>query len=489
MKAKTMTQTVDLDAARKAAGLLPDEHPLILRNPKDPSTPLQLQKHQWDFAVSPAYATFLAGGWFSGKSYALLQWLAMRAFMNPTGTSGMVALPTHKLLTEFLRQYLIPAFGWDEGGMIVGGSSDEGALYLRGNRRLLYRSAHEPKRIEASDLSYVGADEIGLMKSEVFVRMVARTRDARATMPFLGFTGVPVFGWLQEEFENRWDMQRRIIHITSADNKLAGKEALGNLLDACPARLRPCYIDGRFVPPGNVVYHQITDDHLLDWRVEDYVQPERAARRRSELCVSVDPGGHTPHVTFFQIVPPGVRLPNGILTTKPVAIAVDEVIESGRDEHMITTEQLATVAKAKGYHLQIGYMDVAGDTEDQTSGLTPLRIFADKMGIEFERETDPALRSIVNSIELVWRMLAPETGHPTLYFAKHLADSRNPRALWNAMRRQHYPVAKDGRPLSDKPEKDGVTDHACDTVRYLAVNDRRFVPDAWLRRITQYRAG
>ena len=484
-----MTEPFDLDEARRRANLLPDEHPLVLRNPKDPSIPLQLQPHQWSFAVSPAYATFLAGGWFSGKSYALLQWLALRAFMNPTGTSGMIALPTHKLLTEFLRQYLIPSFGTDENGMIVGGNSDEGALYLRGNRRLLYRSAHEPKRIEASDLCYVGADEIGLMRSEVFVRMVARTRDARSTMPFLGFTGVPVFGWLQEEFEGRHDMQRRIITIKSSDNKAAGKEALANLLDACPARLVPCYIDGRFVPPGSVVYHQITKDHLLDWTVGDYVQPERGARRRAELIVIVDPGGHTPHVTFVQIVPPGVRLPNGVLTTKHVAIVVDEVIESGRDEHMITTEELATITKAKGYHLSVGYMDVAGGSEEQTSGFTPLRIFADKLGIEFQYETDPALRSIVNSIELVWRMLAPESGHPTLYFAKHLADSRNPRAVWNAMRRQHYPVAKDGRPLSDLPEKDGVTDHACDTIRYLAANDERFIPEAWYRRITQYRAG
>jgi hypothetical protein len=480
-----MYQGIDTSGVR---GLGANEIPLILRDPKDPARPLQLQRYQWDFATSPSYATYLAGGWFSGKSYALLQWLALRAYSNPPGTSGMVALPTHKMLKEFMSQYLLPAFGQGEDGIITGGNWEEGALYLKGNRRLLYRSAHEPKRIEVSDLCYVGADEIGLMKSEVFVRMVARTRDQRATLPFLGFTGVPIYGWLREEFDGRRDMQRRIIQIRSTDNQRVSKEALKNLLDACPARLRPCYIDGRFVPPGNRVYHSFTDNHVIDWRFDYYVQPMRRARVSSEVGVVIDPGLRTPHVLFVQVVPPGVDLGRGGITERATAIVIDELYPAGPDEDTIRTDELCEIIKAKGYPLRWCIMDPAGLTTEQTSGESVAEIVANALNLDVEYETDPDLRSIVNGVELVDRALKPAVGAPMLYFASTLEENENRRAVLRAIRAYCYPKDKEGKPLSDKPEKDGITDHAMDCLRYFFINRDEFIPLDWRSRITAYRA-
>jgi len=484
-----MTDVIDFAAALRARGLGADEIPLVLRDPKYPDRPLQLQPYQWEYATSSSYATYLAGGWFSGKSYALLQWLALRAYSNPPGTSGMVALPTHKMMREFLSQYLLPSFGQGQDGMIVGGNWEEGALYLKGNRRLLYRSAHEPKRIEVSDLCYVGADEIGLMKSEVFVRMVARTRDERATLPFLGFTGVPIFGWLKDNFDGRNDMQRRIMHIRSTDNKRVSKEALKNLLDACPARLRPCYIDGRFVPPGNRVYHVYDRDrHIIDWSFDYYVERLRHARVRSEVVVVIDPGLRTPHVLFVQIVPEDVRLPNGKVTASPTAIVFDELYPAGRDEDAIRTDQLCGLIKAKGYPLRRCIFDPAGLAKEQTSGVSVAEIIANELNLEVEYETDPSLRSVINGIELVDRMLSPTTGDPMLYFARSLDESADPRAVLRAIDVYHYPKDAEGKPVSDNPVKDGVTDHAMDDLRYLAINTEEFIPIDWRQRITSYRA-
>ena len=482
-----MHQAID---TRGVPGLGPNEIPLVLRDPKRQHLPLQLQTHQWGFATSPSYATYLAGGWFSGKSYALLQWLALRAYSNPPGTSGMVALPTHKMLKEFMSQYLLPSFGQGEDGMIVGGNYDEGAIYLRGNRRLLYRSAHEPKRIEVSDLCYVGADEIGLMKAEIFVRMVARTRDERATLPFLGFTGVPIYGWLRDEFAGRRDMQRRIMHIRSTDNKRVSKEAMKNLLDACPARLRPCYIDGQFVPPGNLVYHVFNENrHVIDWDFDYYVKPLRRERVRSEVVVIIDPGPRTPHVLFVQVVPAGVPLPNGLVTQRSTAIVIDELYPAGRDADTIRTDQLCGLIKAKGYPLRRCVFDPAGLAKEQTSGMSVAEILANELSLEVEYETDPALRSVLNGVELVDWMLAPATGDPVLYFARSLEQNVDPRSVLRAIRVFHYPKDKEGKPLSDNPEKDGVVDHSMDCLRYFAINTEEFIPLDWRMRITSYRAG
>ena len=480
--------------ACEQAGLAPEEIPLIVRDPKDPSRPMGMQQHQWDFVVSPAYATFLAGGWFSGKSYALTMWLATRAFTNPPGTSGMVVLPTYSMLGEYISQYLTPAFGTGSGGIITGGSEDKRELYLRGNRRLCYQSAHDPKRIEQKDLCYIGADEVGLMKRDVHVRMVARLRDARASLPFLGFTGVPVHGWLQDEFEGHRDMQRRIITAKSSDNAMVGQEALKNLLDACPARLRPCYIDGRFVPPGNSVFPMITADrHLVDWRPGDYTemidQYGRRYRERSSFGIVYDPGSRTPHVLFVQLLPVDTVMPSGKRITKPSAIVVDELYPGGRDKDVITTTQLAHMVDAKGYRISFAYQDPAGGTKEQTSGTAPAHIMADVLGIQINWTNDPKLTSIVNGIEILWHAFAPADGVPTLYFSRSLAQHRNPRAVWNAVRTLHYPADKDGKPLSSKPDKDGITDHATDCLRYFVINDRDFIPPAWYARVTQYRWG
>jgi hypothetical protein len=35
----------------------------------------------------------------------------------------------------------------------------------------------------------------------------------------------------------------------------------------------------------------------------------------------------------------------------------------------------------------------------------------------------------------------------------------------------HYPETREGRPIKDQPEKDGVHDHTMDALRYFAVGE------------------
>ncbi len=75
-------------------------------------------------------------------------------------------------------------------------------------------------------------------------------------------------------------------------------------------------------------------------------------------------------------------------------------------------------------------------------------------------------------LDVVRGRLAPAEGEPTLYYAKALAETQNPRGILRAKATYAYPEAKDGRRLSDIPKKDGITDHANDAERYLCVMAR-----------------
>jgi len=80
------------------------------------------------------------------------------------------------------------------------------------------------------------------------------------------------------------------------------------------------------------------------------------------------------------------------------------------------------------------------------------------------------------SREIAWgvdktRVLLGCEGHPRrVHFAKRLLDIERgkPRGLLKDLAAYRYPDMKDGRPVSDQPLKDGITDHSADSFRYWA---------------------
>jgi hypothetical protein len=80
-------------------------------------------------------------------------------------------------------------------------------------------------------------------------------------------------------------------------------------------------------------------------------------------------------------------------------------------------------------------------------------------------------RSIEYGVEKVRFLLGdPSANMPVrVSFARTLAEKKFHRGIVRDLASLRYPDLKDGRPISNKPVKDGVTDHSTDACRYWAV--------------------
>jgi hypothetical protein len=190
----------------------------------------------------------------------------------------------------------------------------------------------------------------------------------------------------------------------------------------------------------------------------------------------IDWSPRTPHVLFKQLLPVGYHVKPGVVLPPPPkhtawsyggSVTFDEIILDG-SEQAITTERLCEHIRAKGYQLSWAEGDPAGRGVEATSGVDQVAIARQVLGLNFKFPPHN-LRNISDGIQHVKALLEPVQGPPRLYFARKLAENRSPRGVWNALRGYSYPRAKDGKPLGESPEKDGITDHASDCERYDAV--------------------
>lgn len=428
-----------------------------LQDPQGIHDEIRLDEHQWQFATMPSYSPFLAGGWGSGKSVALATFILVSAYHNPPGTAGIVVLPTDRLLRQFIDVIMKPM----AGPLFLSENKKDGVIRLVGDRTLYTITGHVPERIEGYTACYAGIDEPGLMSSLVFAKLAARTRDPKATWRRIGITGVPVWGWLKEEFDGKHNRQRYIIHCGTQDNTYLTDEGRASIIDQCPAYMRQSYVHGHFSPPGGIVYPSFGERNIIPWTWSRYF----------ETVVIFDWSPRTPHVLFGQILPQGTEhsalegaAPRGKLNRTSVVI-YDEIILGGPDT-VITTPALCRHVKAKGYPLGFAIGDPAGRAVEATSGKSNMQTVIRELQIPF-KPVPKAMRDVRVGIEHVNLALEPMTGHPTLLVSESLAQKQSPRSVVPAFRGYSYPQQKDGKPLSDEPDKDGVTDHAMDCVRYL----------------------
>jgi len=456
-------------------------------DPTDDRRPLKRLGHQHQFAASTSTNTYLAGGWGSGKSIAGLAFIDDSLWDNP-GCTGIVMQPTHRLLREFVETQLRPAFK----RLIVGESKTDGILYLPGGRRIICLSGHVLDRLELYNAAWGYIDEGGLLKREVFTRMAARLRDARASRIRLGITGTPHYGWLRDEFDGRHDDNRSIIHVRTADNPHLHRDYIENLMASCPARMRKAYLEGHFVSSGGNVYPEWDPDdrHQIDWTY----RPDRDM----PIIPVVDWSPRTAHVQFWQLIPEGTEITKGVHLKKlhrqheyAGAVLVDELIPDLLMD-TTTTERLARMTLERAYPFSQYVCDPAGKAKEATSGKTNIRIFSQITGAKPLYKTKTGYRLITNGVEMVRNMLDPYDGVPRMYISRDLVersrrlpDHLKRRATSVALQEYGYSPHVDGKPIDSNPIEDGVTEHAADDTRYLAVN---FFPVARLAERVHVRA-
>jgi len=212
------------------------------------------------------------------------------------------------------------------------------------------------------------------------------------------------------------------------------------------------FVYGKFVAPGGSIYGEYSaQTHVIDWKYDP----------KFETGASIDWGSRTPHVLFFQIAPKGTKLSNGTLLPYDAAVIFDELIPDGRVTRIRTDDLLDEIID-RGYRLSKVCVDPTGFAQIEIANQ---RIAAP---INFIRKSIRV--KVTVGIEHVSRMLKPFRGPPMLYFARDLSLKKEPRAVCNAIRSYSYKQDITGKPLSEEPNQDGVSEHATSCLRYIAIN-------------------
>jgi hypothetical protein len=443
--------------------------------------PLPAQK---EFGRASSFATFLAGGWSAQKTWGLLEWIRWSIKLN-RGVMGLLLLPQHKHVLDFMSNIFRPAFRLN----IARESKAENLVHFTDGSSMKYLSGFDPSVIEGFTGGWACADEAGLMDRITFSKMTARCRDPRAPNPRVALTGVPIWGWLKEEFDKRRDSQRQIMHVSTYANPYTSAVFKRNLMANCPASQRKMYIEGEFVPPGSQILPEYSAHHMIDYHYTGSAQlhglPQEVGRVQTELCCLIDWSPRHPKVVFIEKLPAGVLIPyhgpvrgliaspfdpvvGGLVTTSEVGIVIDEIQPDGASDP-VGVEDLGRQILARGYRLDKIIADRAGNAVEQTSLVTAVEQMEAvlRQGIQF---VPTKLRGIVAGIEHVRLALEPAFGHPRLFFVMRLAQERHPRGVVNSIIGYTYAKDKDGV-LSDLPRSDNLTEDSMDLLRYWCITE------------------
>lgn len=414
---------------------------------------------QQRFLDSRSFISAFLGGYGSGKTSTGAEKALDLIAANP-GCSGMIAAPTYGQLEKAAFRAFFDPEAPDDGACPKEWIAEVNIgkkYFLHPNgARTYWGSAHSPKGLEGQNLAWFWLDEPGDCKLRSYQVLVGRLRDKRSRW-LQGFvTGTPRPGWMWTEF-NSGKSDRDVVHASTREN--AHNLAPGtveNLERTYSAREARVLIDGEFgLLVGAVLEEFERKIHLIDWKYD----------RRLRTMLTVDFGTRRPYVGWAQQLERDTIFPGGRHASAGSWVIFDELVPEG-----IVTPLLVQQVKQKGYRIDGGWCDPAGDQRDPTFGLKARDIFK-HAGINLRFTTEPWLRYVPNGVAILRGMLLNAAGDTTLWVAKSLDRPNALRGVVKDFEGYAYPEVKDGRPLTDQPVKDGLHDHGCDAWRYFAVGE------------------
>ena len=200
--------------------------------------------------------------------------------------------------------------------------------------------------------------------------------------------------------------------------------------------------NGSFVSYAGKVYG--------DFSRESNVRSDLKYNPELPLWASCDFGYRQPSVGYYQI---------DRIDGQEVVYLIDEISH----ETEITTAELISMIKAKGYAIDKWVGDPAGGQRQSQTGETDIQQFA-KARMRINYKKDKHSRNIVNGINHVRNFIKSADGTVRFFVSDkctgHIQDFENYR----------YPERKDQRILKEEPLKDGFYEHGCDEMRYFFIN-------------------
>lgn len=337
-------------------------------------------------------------------------------------------------------------------------------LDLGGGSHVFLRTAQNPDLLDGLDVGWLYADEIRHYRKEAYDIMIGRVR-IKCPFPQRAFTSTPSMGWMADEF-NTGKKNRKVLFAGTKENlHNLDPDYLEELRRSYSPRLQRAVLDGRFTILEGAVYDDF-DPETGDWVVDWY--PTADDLRNKQVDLAVDPGYRKSAWLFIIERKPGEW------------VVFDQMMPNNASD-------IACVAAVndKGYPIDEVWCDPAGDNTQSVAAADTIdalrHIVPRERGKRLIRSVT-RFRSIAFGVDKTRTLIGGWQGSKIrIKFAKRLveAETGEERGIYQDLQRYRYADIKDGRPLSDTPIKDGVSDHSNDALRYWAVGKWMTVP--WLR--------
>lgn len=393
------------------------------------------------FASTARFRCFNAG-FGAGKTYAgaIETWRVLR---EHPGVLMLVVAPTFPELRDYTQRTFFEVAGTDAESaeshpLIAKWNKSEQHLRLANGSEVLFRSADKPSTIVGSTIGAFWLDEPARCAGVTWKNLLGRLR--AQTGPLKGWiTGTPAgYNWVWREFAEVSRPDYALFTGSSFDNADNLPDGyLDAMTDSYSGLFARANIFGEFVAFEGQVYEFGRDRHVLPdtWEPLDGVKFDRTA-------------------DF------GTNNPTAWLWLQEIAGTVYVF-----DELEVRRQPVPTIAaevRSRWLDLPHGgdFGDIAGTQRD--SNLESYVSNYGREGITIATRSGGAVKA---GVEVVTRYLSPgENGTPRLMI--------HPRCvrLMAAFETYHWPEDKDGNPVGDEPEKDGVSDHLMDALRYWFVN-------------------
>jgi hypothetical protein len=423
----------------------------------DPAT---INPSQLRFLESRSRYVCFAGGFGSGKTSVLALKILQLVAANP-GMPGLVVAQSFGALFSTviatLHKILRASIPEDQLPTVRGGTMRPHSIFWNGST-VHWRSAENPGGYDGLDVAWVCGDEIRHWSKEAYDIAIARARMRAAPMLQRAFTSTPSMGWMYDEFGSGRSGRELITCGTAENARNLEPEYIDGLRAAYSSRLQRAVIEGEFTMLEGAVYEAFDPNPSKSPWVIDYA-PSKDRLSNKRVLLAVDPGYRRSAWLW-------------IAEEAPLEWVVFDQLMPDNTTDVAAVEQV----NARGYYPDEIWTDPAADNTQSATGadtLAALRMIKVR-GINRRplRTVADYGRDIAFGVDKTRVLLGGEHGQPIrIKFARALAraEQGRPRGIVRDLGALRYPEIKDGRAVTDKPLKDGVTDHSTDAFRYFAV--------------------
>lgn len=416
--------------------------------------------YQREFHDSPARFKVVLGGRRSGKSKAALQQIVRHALEVPDANAWWVS-PTladardvgWDAFKEELADDLRPLIQYtNEMRMMV---------RFRNGSRITFKGSESEQSLRGRSLTFLVVDEFAFVIEGMWKRALRPALADRQGSAVLCSTpnGLNWAHALWEFSATRPNWAR--FHWPSRINPILSKEELDDAKAALDPREWEQEFEAKFVSRAGQVYPDFSDANI--------VPPFSPLADEWNVYLGIDPGFATKAAVVFLAVPcvQDNRIHNG--DTRVVQF--DELYLTRRDVHMVLSE-IDRVLARHGLHkrnVRKAYTDVAANTAESTSGLSPANIIR-AAGYQVENKQG----EIAPGLALVRSFILSAAG------VRRFQVTSNCTETIRSLRGYSYATGRGDQP-KESPLKDGLHDHLADALRYALTN--KFDPGSAVTRL------